>query len=108
MRQDLFLAWADLPRTRLSSFRSHNLLLAAFPLDLGSVRAANANADLRIPRQPDQLRRATPPRAARFFARKKERRGRRYPRVPSAALLRAPSRERSSRGHAPFFKARQN
>src|SRR6266550_8625284 len=113
MRQDLFLAWADLPLARvelplarLSSFRSHNLLLAAFPLDLGSGRAANANAELRIPRQLDQPTQSTPPRAVRFFARKKERRGRRYPRLPSAALLRAPSRERSSRGHAPFCKTR--
>src|SRR5881296_413443 len=107
MRQDLFLtwaalplAWAELPLVRLSSFRSHNLLLAAFPLDLGSVRAANANAELRIPRQLDQPAQLTPPRAVRFFARKKARQACRYPHLPSAGPLRTPFCERSSRGHA--------
>src|SRR6266566_2261231 len=109
MRQDLFLARADLPLTRaqllltrLSSFRSHNLSLAAFALDLGSVRAANANAELRIPRQLDQPTQSTPPRAVRFFARKKPRQACRHPHLPSAGLLRIPFRERSSRGHAPL------
>src|SRR6266702_1619782 len=109
MRQDLFLtwaalplAWAELPLVRLSSFRSHNLLLAAFTLDLGSVRAANANAELRIPRQLDQPAQLTPPRAVRFFARKKGRRECRYPPFRSAGPLRTPFCERSSRGHAPL------
>src|SRR6266700_1665564 len=109
MRQDLFLtwadlplAWADLPLARLSSFRSHNLLLAAFPLDLGSVRAANANAELRIPRQLDQPMQSTPPRAVRLFARKKARQACRHPCLLSAGPLRTPFCERSSRGHAPL------
>src|SRR6266478_7870661 len=113
MRQDLFLARADLPPARaelplarLSSFRSHNLVLAASSLDLGSVRAARANAELRIPRQLDQLTQPTPPRAVRFFPRKKGWRECRHPPFPSAGLLRAPSRGRSSRGHAPFCKTR--
>src|SRR5207249_11742320 len=108
MRQDLFLtwaalplAWAELPLVRLSSFRSHKLLLAAFPLDLGLVRAANANAELRIPRQLGQPTRPAPPRAVRFFARKKARQACRHPCLLSAGLLRPPFRERSSRGHAP-------
>src|SRR6266516_1664090 len=104
MRQDSFLARADLPLARLSSFRSHNLLLAAFPLDLGSVRAANANAELRIPRQLDQPAQLTPPRAVRFFDRKKGRRECRYPPFPSAGLLHTPFCERSSRGHAPLHR----
>src|SRR5437870_7214474 len=97
MRQNLFLARADLPLpqadlalARLSSFRSHNLLLAAFSLDLGSVRTANANAELRRPRQLGQLKRATPPRAVRFFARKKARQACRRPHLLSAGLLRTP------------------
>src|SRR6266567_2106377 len=102
MRQDLFLARADLPLARLSSFRSHNLLSAAFPLDLGSVRAANANAELRIPRQLDQPAQSTPPRAVRFFARKKPRQACRHPHLPSVGLLRTPFCERSSKGHAPL------
>src|SRR5437763_7044154 len=111
MRQDLFLtwaalplAWAELPLVRLSSFRSHNLLLAAFPLDLGSVRAANANAELRIPRQLAQPTQSTPPCAVRFFARKKARQACRHPCLLSAGLLRTPFCERSSRGHAPFAR----
>src|SRR5438067_3161460 len=112
MRQDLFLtwaalplAWAELPLVRLSSFRSHNLLLAAFPLDLGSVRAANAHAELRIPRQLAQPTQSAPPCAVRLFARKKARQACRHPCLLSAGLLRRPFRERSSRGHAPLHRA---
>src|SRR5947207_14442369 len=105
MRQDLFLtwaalplAWAELPLVRLSSFRSHNLLLAAFPLDLGSVRAANANAELRIPRQLDQPAQLTPPRAVRFFARMKSRQACRYQHLAQAIPLRSPFCPRSRLG----------
>src|SRR5437764_9677981 len=103
-RADLPLARAELPLARLSSFRSHNLLLAAFSLALGSVRTANANAELRIPRQLDQPTRATPPRAVRFFARKEAGQVCRDPHLLSAALLRIAFCERSSRGHARFAK----
>src|SRR5882724_2126212 len=102
MRQESLLARAKLLLAQLSSFRSHNLSLAAFALDLGSVRAANANAELRIPRQLDQPTQSAPPRAVRFFARKKPQQACRHPHLPSAGLLRTPFCERSSRGHAPL------
>src|SRR5947199_10824179 len=111
MRQDLFLtwaalplAWAELPLVRLSSFRSHNLLLTAFPLDLGSVRAANANAELRIPRQLEQPAQLTPPRAVRFFARQKARQTSRYAHLQSADPLHTPFDERTSRDNAPLAR----
>src|SRR4030095_634013 len=72
---------------------------------LGSVRAGNANAELRIPWQLGQPTPPTPPRAVRSFARKKGRRECRYPPFPSAAVLRTPFCERSSRGHAPLHGA---
>src|SRR5438874_5991487 len=87
MRQDLFPARAELPLARLSSFRSHNRVLAAFSLDLGSVRAARANAELRIPRQLDQPTQSTPPRGVQFFARKKVWRECRHSRLLCAFLV---------------------
>src|SRR5437764_8390536 len=100
-RADLPLARAELPLARLSSFRSHSLVLAAFSLDLGSVRAARANAELRIPRQLDQPTQSTPPRAVQFFARKKVWRECRHSRLLCADLPRPAFREENSRGHAP-------
>jgi len=55
---------------RRRGLRLHNLLAAAFPLAFESIRTANANAELRGPQQLDQLKRTTPPREVRFFARK--------------------------------------
>src|SRR4029077_8470187 len=97
----VFGAGADLLVARLLSplFQSHNPLSAAFPLAYDEIRTANANAELRRPRQLYKSTRATPQRAGLFFARKEERPERRYPRLPSAARLRTPSCERSSRGH---------
>jgi len=77
-------------------------VLAAFSLDLGSVRAARANAELRIPRQLDRPTQSPLPRAVRFFAKKKGWRKCRHPPFPSAGLLRTPFCERSSRGHAHY------
>src|SRR5437870_3508543 len=102
MQQDLFLARADLAVARLSSFRWHNPLAAAFPLSLESVRTAKTDAALRKQWQLDRLKRPAPPRAVRFFARKKARQACRHPHLLSADLLRTPFCERSSRGHAPF------
>src|SRR5438309_12061402 len=102
MRQDLFLARADLALARLSSFRWHNPLAAAFLLSLESVRIAKADAALRKQRQLDRLKRPVPPRAVRFFARKKARQVCRHPLHLSAGLLRTAFCERSSRGHAPL------
>src|SRR5438105_15854808 len=100
-RADLPLARAELPLARLSSFRSHSLVLAAFSLDLESVRAARANAELRIPRQLDQPKQSMPPGAVQFFARKKAWRDCRHSRLLCAALPRPAFRETTRRAVAP-------
>src|SRR6478736_3167752 len=91
-----------LARLLSPSFQSHNPL-SAFPLAYDEIRAMNANAELRRPRQIYQPTRATP-RAGRFFARKEERPERRYPRLPSAALLCTPFRKRKAAEVMPLGK----